>query len=349
MRRVIAATSLAERIDAERTLAAAERRLLLDRGDLIRAERAAATARAAELAAKLEEQRAVLERLVQQAYRASRTSSLEAFLGRWSVVDLVVHVDRIASLADEQRETVDRVRALEADARRVREDLARQQGELDSLREAVAAKDAALAQLSARAELLVAAARRGPSAVSDAEIEVLRALADDAAREHAAADAQIAAVARSAGVELPRIDRWVWPSAGVVTQGFGPSPLALEPAVTYRGTAYPHFHDGIDVGAALGSPVFAAAKGRVAFVGHIAGGAEVVILAHAGGMVSLYAHLDDTLTPPPVRAGDVVEASQRIGSVGLTGITTGAHLHFVVRRGDEPLDPRTVLPSRTAP
>lgn len=43
--------------------------------------------------------------------------------------------------------------------------------------------------------------------------------------------------------------------------------------------------------------------------------------------------------PPPVKAGDL------IGVVGLTGITTGAHLHFVIRRGDEPVDPRSLLPS----
>ena len=178
---------------------------------------------------------------------------------------------------------------------------------------------------------------------------MLRGLADDAGREHAAEDAVVAEIARQSGQALPTLDRWMWPADGVVSQGFGPSELALEPAVTYRGVTYPHFHDGIDIAAPLGAPVVAGARGRVAFVGHIAGGAMVVILAHEDGLVSLYAHLDDTLAPPPVRVGDIVEAGQRIGSIGLTGITTGPHLHLTVRHGAEAIDPRSVLPTERAP
>ena len=345
LRHVIAATSLAERIDAERSLAAAERELLLGRMEKLRSDRAAAAVRAADLARRLDEQRAVLDRLIQQTYRVSQTSPLQILLQRWSVVDVVVHVDQMATLSEKQRETVDLIHALESEAGRVADDLARQQDEIVTLSDAVAAKDATLAQLAARAERLVAAAARGPRAVSDAEIEVLRGLADDAAREHAAADAAIAEIARAAGVSLPVAVRWQWPADGVVSQGFGPTALDLEPAATYRGTTYPHFHDAIDIAAPLGSAVRAAAAGRVAFVGHIAGGAEVVILAHADGLITLYAHLDDTLAPPPVKVGDVVEAGQRIGSIGLTGVTTGPHLHFAVRRGSDVLDPRSLLPS----
>jgi murein DD-endopeptidase MepM/ murein hydrolase activator NlpD len=345
MRHVIAATSLAERIDAERSLAAAERDLLIARMEKLRGEQAAATARSAEIAARLDEQRAVLERLLQQTYRVSQTSPLQALLQRWSVIDVVVHVDQMATLSEKQRETVEMIRSLEAEAQRVADKLAREEGELTSLSEAVAAKDATLAQLAARADRLVAAAARGPRAVSDAEIDLLRSLADDAAREHQAEDDAIAAIASASGVTLPTVERWQWPAAGIVSQGFGPTALEIEPAVTYRGTTYPHFHDAIDVAAPLGSPVRAAARGRVAFVGHLSGGAEVVILAHADGLITLYAHLDDTLAPPPVKVGDVVEAGQRIGAIGLTGVTTGPHLHFAVRRGSEAVDPLSVLPA----
>ncbi len=70
----------------------------------------------------------------------------------------------------------------------------------------------------------------------------------------------------------------------------------------------------------------------------------MVILAHDGGLLSLYGHLDDTVLRPTVRMGDVVEAGQRIGLVGMTGLTTGPHLHFGLRSGTEPVDPRTRLP-----
>ena len=110
-----------------------------------------------------------------------------------------------------------------------------------------------------------------------------------------------------------------------MSQPFGPSALTLEPPRAYPGVTYPYFHDGIDIAAPPGAPVFAAA-GRVAFVGHLPDGAEIVLIAHDGGFFTLYAHLDDTHAPPPVKVGDAVRAGDPIGWIGLTGITTGAHL-----------------------
>jgi murein DD-endopeptidase MepM/ murein hydrolase activator NlpD len=92
--------------------------------------------------------------------------------------------------------------------------------------------------------------------------------------------------------------------------------------------------------------VVAAAEGRVTFVGHLSDGAMVVLIAHPGGLVSIYAHLDDTFARPQVRIGDAVVAGQVIGFVGVTGITTGPHLHFAVVRGGQPIDPLSLLASR---
>ena len=69
-----------------------------------------------------------------------------------------------------------------------------------------------------------------------------------------------------------------------------------------------------------------------------------MLIAHDGGLFTLYAHLDDVRMPPRVKVGDAVKAGDPIGVIGLTGITTGAHLHFVIRRGDEPIDPSGLLP-----
>lgn len=344
MRRVIAATSLLERIEAQRRLAAAEREFLLGRLAELRAAHEHAVLEVAAARARADERRAVLERLLQQTYRVSRTSPLEVLLRRGSVVDVVVHMDSLAALSKQEREVLEELRALEAELARQRDEAARQEAEIAALAETVAAKDAALAELEKRAERLAAAASAGARAVSDAQIELLRDMAEAAVRETEAADRLIAEIAARSGVELPRSDRWTWPLAGRVTQEFGPSGLALEPPRTYKGVTYPRFHEGLDIAAPLGTPVRATARGRVAFVGHIAGGAMVVVIAHDARHVTLYAHLDDTAAPPPVRAGDVVEPGERIGAVGLTGVTTGPHLHFVVSYGDEPIDPRVVLP-----
>lgn len=345
MRRVIAATSLAERVDAQRCLAQAELEFLQTRIAQLRTEIELTILRSAETKARADERRAVLERLIAQTYRVSRTSALEVLLRSGSVVEVMVHLDGLATLSEQERQVVEELRALEAELERERTTLAEQETELSRLAEGVGAKEAALAELSARAEKLAAAAADSARAVSDAEIGHLRGMAEANAKESESEAALIAEIARQAGVELPTADRWAWPLDGRVSQEFGPSALALEPPRIYRGIRYPHFHDGLDIAAPLGTPVRAAARGRVAFVGHIAGGAMVVVIAHEDGMVTLYGHLDDTSAPPPVAPGDIVEAGERIGAVGLTGITTGPHLHFIVSRAEEPLDPRIVLPS----
>jgi len=113
----------------------------------------------------------------------------------------------------------------------------------------------------------------------------------------------------------------------------------------YGGAYFEHFHDAIDIAAPLGSPVVAAADGQVTFVGHLPDGAMIVLIAHAGGFVSEYAHLDDAFVMPPVRAGQMVKAGQVIGFVGLTGITTGPHLHFALIHNGEAVDPLTLIGS----
>src|SRR5258705_2448725 len=111
---------------------------------------------------------------------------------------------------------------------------------------------------------------------------------------------------------------WGWPTVGVITQPFGPTSLRVEPARTYVGVYYAHFHDGVDLAGDWMAPVVPPARGRVVFVGRMMDGAEVVVLAHDDGLVSLYAHLDALSSPPPLAAGHDVAAGQRIGTVGET-------------------------------
>ncbi len=134
----------------------------------------------------------------------------------------------------------------------------------------------------------------------------------------------------------------VWPvSGGRVTQGFGPTALVLEPARCWRGACYAHFHAGLDIAAPLGTPVRAIAAGRVTIAGRVADGAVVVQVEHAGGVTSLYGHLQPGL---PVRVGGDVVAGEVVGAIGMTGNTTGPHLHLEVDVAGMPVDPLTVLP-----
>lgn len=145
----------------------------------------------------------------------------------------------------------------------------------------------------------------------------------------------------AAGARLERSPGpWTVPLQGELTQPFGPTDVWLEPSGTWQGVSYAHFHNGVDIAAPWGTPVVAAADGRVAFAGYMSDGAMVVVLAHDGGRVSLYAHLaDGEGYAPPVAAGQTVKAGDRIGSIGLTGMSTGPHLHWSAYADGALVDP----------
>src|SRR5256714_407974 len=332
------ATSLVVRIEAERTLAAAERAFVADRLAHVRADREQIVSRIGTLQVEAAQRQQELDRLVQQRYRESRRTPLEVLLQTGSVLSALVATDAIGSIPDAQPKALPELPRGQAELQAPPADLAQNETDLTSLADSLGAKDALLNTLRAQAERL----SKGGSA---AEVGVLKEQVEAELASSAKVDDLVAKAAALAGSpSFQQALAWVWPAKGPVSQGFGPSALTLEPPRAYHGVSFPHFHDGVDIAAPLGAAVFAAAAGRVAFVGHLPDGAEVVLIAHDGGLFTLYAHLDDVRMPPRVKVGDAVKAGDPIGVIGLTGITTGAHLHFVIRRGDEPIDPSGLLP-----
>jgi lipoprotein NlpD len=99
-------------------------------------------------------------------------------------------------------------------------------------------------------------------------------------------------------------------------------------------------HDGIDIAAPEGTPVGAAAAGTVVYAGRQSGYGAIVIVRHAAGLLTVYAHASAIL----VEQGQTVRAGQPIARVGRSGRTTGPHLHFEVREGTRPRNPLLYLP-----
>jgi len=100
-------------------------------------------------------------------------------------------------------------------------------------------------------------------------------------------------------------------------------------------------HQGIDLPAPIGTPVFAAADGKVVYAGNgIRGYGNLVVLKHPGDLLTVYAHNSVLL----VSEGQAVRVGDRIALVGQSGQATGPHLHFEVRRGQIPRDPMSYLP-----
>ncbi len=106
-----------------------------------------------------------------------------------------------------------------------------------------------------------------------------------------------------------------------ITSAFG---LRVHPVL---GTA--QMHTGTDIGAPMGTPVVAALAGRVAISDFLGGYGLTVVLEHEKGTKeTLYGHLSEVF----VKAGDTVKKGDPIGRVGSTGLSTGPHLHFEVRK-----------------
>lgn len=100
------------------------------------------------------------------------------------------------------------------------------------------------------------------------------------------------------------------------------------------------YHQGIDIGAGMGEPIYAALPGKVELAGPNGGYGNCVIIDHGGGLKTLYGHMSAIGTSE----GASVAQGQVIGLVGSTGNSTGPHLHFSVIMGGEQIDPLKLFP-----
>ncbi|WP_431795650.1 M23 family metallopeptidase [Microbacterium enclense] len=126
-----------------------------------------------------------------------------------------------------------------------------------------------------------------------------------------------------------------WPlPPSMITDEYGPRESPGEGAST--------FHEGMDFGAAEGTPIAAAGPGMIILAGVNGGYGNCVIIDHGNGIQTLYGHMVST---PPVSAGDTVARGQNIGAVGNTGTSFGAHLHFEVHVDGVAVNPRSKLPA----
>ena len=127
-----------------------------------------------------------------------------------------------------------------------------------------------------------------------------------------------------------KADEWIWPLAGMkVTSPFGPR--------------VGHVHEGVDLHAPVGTPVYAVSNGLVAYAGgRISGYGKMVVLKHGDGISTVYAHNSRLM----VKTGQRVRIGQLVSYSGNTGHSTGPHLHFEIRKGVLAVDPESYLPDR---
>ncbi len=124
---------------------------------------------------------------------------------------------------------------------------------------------------------------------------------------------------------------FVRPALGEITSGFG---NRLHPILGYY-----RLHAGVDYNGNTGDPIIASRNGVVILAEYYGGYGHTVILDHGDGFTTLYAHL----SAYNVSVGDTIEAGRTLGAMGSTGLSTGPHLHFEIRRNGTPVDPLPYL------
>ncbi|ABA19809.1 Peptidase M23B [Trichormus variabilis ATCC 29413] len=124
---------------------------------------------------------------------------------------------------------------------------------------------------------------------------------------------------------------FAFPSSAPTSSPFG---WRVHPILGYR-----RFHSGLDFAASYGSTIRAADSGTVIFAGWYGGYGRAVIINHGGGITTLYGHASELY----VAEGQPVQRGQAIAAVGSTGLSTGPHLHFEVRRNGTPVNPGDYL------
>lgn len=308
-------------------------------------------------AAKREELRlrkAELAERIRRAYDAERTSMLETFLSGASFTDMLVAMSTELDAAEQDRMLAGRIAEDRAtllalhetvEATRdqtdvIRQETAVQKQKLDQRLKDLRKAQAKLVKLEKAAKAALAAQKAQYAKLAADKAELRRAMANAAAaRKRLERKIDRLVAAQFAGGNIPSqfSGSFRWPMPGTISQPFGCTGFSWNPP---HGDCA-HWHSGIDIVAPYGTPVRAAAAGRVVYIGwNYADGADpawIVIIAHASNLTTWYAHLQARY---PVRAGQDVAKGQVIGYEGNTGRSTGAHLHWMVQLDGAFVNPR---------
>lgn len=303
--------------------------------------------------AQLTERKALLADHLRAAYDSDRTSMLETILSADSFSDAIADVGYLIDIGDQDRALADQiakdqetlfalsqtVNQTRFDTGQLRAETAAQKKVLDGSLADLKKARGRLKKLEAETARQLALQRKAYKGLSLSAAQAKSILAQEA-RENAAIDRKIRRLMSrqfgGGGIPSQYSGTLDWPLSGTVTQEFGCTGFSWEPPLGNCA----HFHTGIDIADPLGTRIHAAGPGKVIYAGPLSDGAWVVIIAHSQHLLSLYGHVKTNI---PVHAGQIVKKGQLIAYVGMTGHTTGPHLHWAVQLNHTWVNPRLFL------
>jgi murein DD-endopeptidase MepM/ murein hydrolase activator NlpD len=279
---------------------------------------------------------AILERRLREIYVSESPDYLSFIVSATSFRDIIDSFEfmeriglqdkRIAQQVEESKKKAAAQRSATAETRRV------QMATVSAIEARTEEARMVRNELAASRDSLAAAQRLKHDAIVDARatreeyVEEVEALAaESASLADAIRQAQQQAAASSSGTGTPSASGFIWPVNGPVVSGFG--------------MRWGRMHEGIDIGASSGTPIWAAAAGTVIWSGWRGGYGNCVVVDHGNGLATLYGHSSALLVP----VGQRVSQGETIALVGSTGNSTGPHLHFEVRVNGSAVDPLLYL------
>jgi murein DD-endopeptidase MepM/ murein hydrolase activator NlpD len=281
---------------------------------------------------RLGDARRVMAARLVEIYKSDQPDALTVVLEADGFGDLLERVEFLDRIADQDRRTFERVRRLRDRARAQARRLAALEKQIRLATIALLHRRDQIAATrdqigSARSDLRQARADRRATL---AGVRRMRARAQEDLRALEAEQVRVAQRLRDAAAEPAT------PPAAPIRRGSGQLIWPIDGTITSPfGQRWGRLHAGLDIGAPEGTPIRAAAGGRVALAGWQGGYGLYTCIQHSGSLSTCYAHQSRLGTS----TGASVGQGQVMGYVGNTGNSFGAHLHFEVRVGGSPVDP----------
>jgi murein DD-endopeptidase MepM/ murein hydrolase activator NlpD len=265
-------------------------------------------------------------------YEGGEPSSLQVLLSANSFTDLISKAEYMESIGEQDKRIAEEVGAAKVEVRA-------QRNRTKQIRAVVASETRTIAvrteQVRAVREALLASERRLAAARSQKRESLVAIKESKAEYLHEAAGLERASASLAASIQAAQANSSYTPSSDSTPSAAGFIWPVSGPVVSPFGMRWGRMHEGIDIAAAEGTPIHAAASGRVVYAGWMDGYGNLVAIDHGGGLSTAYAHQSSI----DAGVGQTVSQGQTIGYVGCTGHCFGPHLHFEVRVNGTPVDP----------
>lgn len=255
-------------------------------------------------------------------YEQGESTYLEVLLGANDIKDFITRLDMLTIIIDQDRNLINSINKSKRELDNKMADLEVQKRELQAAQESKESRKGLLSsQLNDKKGILYSVqSEKEKYAQAIEELELASAQAEAMIRK---------LQGNSSGAQIGTGSfTWPTPSYKNITSPYG---MRYHPILRVN-----KLHTGIDIGAPYGVKIVAADGGSVIFAGWLGAYGNAIIIDHGAGLSTLYGHQSSLA----VGVGDSVFKGQTIGKVGSTGWSTGAHLHFEVRKNGTPVNPR---------